>query len=156
VDGTTSAHISDFSDETTIDIGPFVEGAQSLPVMGTPSATLPYPDLPDEGCFVATAAFGADWEAEVEVLRDFRDAYLVTHRAGRRFVHWYYRNGPVAADLIDRYAFMKPVTRALLTPLVVVSLFLLNAPPAAVFAIGVLLIMLVSSALWRRFARVMR
>jgi hypothetical protein len=120
----------------------------------TPSVTIAYPNLPDKGCFVATAAFGADWTAEVQVLRDFRDAFLVTNEPGRRFTDWYYRNGPAAADFIDRTPILKPVVRALLVPFVAGSLFLLAAPFPAVFAVAVLLSLLILSAVRRRVAGV--
>ncbi len=91
--------------------------------------------------------------AEVQALRDFRDVYLAPSEPGRRFIRWYYRNGPAAADFIDRYPFLKPLVRALLTPLVVGSLFLLEAPRPVIFVVGVLLLLLLSSLLGRRFAR---
>ena len=143
VDATTSQHESVFSDETTIDIGPLVEGMLSLPVMATPSETLPYPDLPDKGCFVATAAFGADWAAEVQVLRDFRDRFLMRSRAGRSFVRWYYRHGPAAARFIDTYDFIKPFVRALLAPVIVVALFVVSASPFVMASLSALLLLLI-------------
>jgi hypothetical protein len=153
LDSTQNRNESVFSDESTINIGPAFEGALSNELSASPSITVAYPNLPDKGCFVATAAFGANWSAEVQVLRDFRDVFLVTSRVGRRFVHWYYRSGPVAADFIERHPSTKPMVRALLTPLVVVSLFLLEAPRPLGLAVGVLLMLLISSLLGRRFAR---
>jgi hypothetical protein len=153
LDSTQSLNESVFSDEGTISIGALAEGALSNQLSAAPSVIVAYPNLPDKGCFVATAAFGVNWAAEVQALRDFRDAYLVTNRPGRDFVRWYYRNGPVAADVIDRYPATKPLVRALLTPFVVFSLFVLEAPPALLLLVCVLSLLLVSSLLGRRFWR---
>jgi hypothetical protein len=153
LDSTQNRNESVFSDDGTISIGPLAEGALSNQLSAAPSVIVAYPNLPDKGCFVATAAFGVDWAAEVQALRDFRDAYLVTNRPGREFVRWYYRNGPVAADIIDRYPVTKPLVRALLTPFVVLSLFVLEAPPALALLVCVLSLLLVSSLLGRRFWR---
>jgi hypothetical protein len=106
---------------------------QSNVLTATPDVTTPYPDLPDKGCFVATAAFGVDWSAEVRILRDFRDRYLVTNRPGRVFVRWYYRNGPVAAAFISEFDSVRAVVRALLWPAVIIALLFLSAPPVASF-----------------------
>ena len=76
LDNTQNQNQSFFSDESTIAVGPFEEGALSNQLTATPSITVAYPNLPDKGCFVATAAFGARWSAEVEVLRDFRDVMV--------------------------------------------------------------------------------
>jgi len=120
----------------------------------TPDDTTPYPDLPDKGCFVATAAFGADWSAEVQVLRDFRDRFLITNQPGRVFVHWYYRNGPIAATYIAEFDVMRAIVRALLWPLVVLALFALTVSPVASFAMALLCLILIAvrrRAALRRF-----
>jgi hypothetical protein len=153
LDSTQNKNESVFSDESTINIGPATEGALSNVLSAVPSITVAYPNLPDNGCFIATAAFGADWTAEVQALRDFRDVYLATSRPGRQFIRWYYLNGPSAAKFIDRYPFTKPLVRALLTPFVVGSLFMLEAPPLLSRVFGVLLLLLMASLAGRRFWR---
>jgi hypothetical protein len=132
-DSTQNKNESVFSPESTLAIGPLTEGMQSNVLTATPEVTTPYPDLPDKGCFVATAAFGVDWSAEVRILRDFRDRYLVTNRPGRVFVRWYYRNGPVAAAFISEFDSVRAVVRALLWPAVIIALLFLSAPPVASF-----------------------
>ena len=112
-------------------------------LMAMPEEVVPYPDLPDKGCFVATAAFGADWVAEVQVLRDFRDHYLLTHEPGRAFVDWYYRHGPVAARYLDQHEVLKPLVRGALWPLVALAAFILGASVAVKVWVAFLLIMLV-------------
>lgn len=69
-------------------------------------------------CFVATAAFGSPLAAEVDVLRRFRDRFLLTHAPGRALVAAYYRHGPAAADWLRVHPRARSVVRFLLTPIV--------------------------------------
>ena len=147
VDCPPGGNESVFSAESTLAIGPFTEGSLSNELTATPDITTPYPDLPDKGCFVATAAFGVDWSAEVQALRDFRDRFLMTNPPGRALVRWYYRNGPSAAALILEYDAMRPLVRALLWPLIVIALFALAASPLV--SIGMIILCLSLVALRR-------
>jgi PKD repeat protein len=70
------------------------------------------------GCFIASAAFGSYLEPHVEVLRDFRDNYLLTNGPGTAFVKLYYEISPPIADYISRHDGVKLVIRILLTPVV--------------------------------------
>lgn len=150
LDGTQNRNESDFSPESTLAIGPFTEGAQSNLLSATPAVTIPYPDVPDKGCFVATAAFGADWGAEVEVLRDLRDRHLLTSRHGRRLVAWYYRHGPGAARLIENNESARAIVRVLLYPIVAFALVLNAADEGVTTSIGLLCMCLLVSVGHRR------
>jgi lysophospholipase L1-like esterase len=78
------------------------------------------------GCFIATAAFGSPAEKHVMLLRQFRDAFLLTNGPGRQLVEAYYRYSPPAADFIGRHEHVKFAVRVLLYPLVTLCYVLLK------------------------------
>jgi lysophospholipase L1-like esterase len=78
------------------------------------------------GCFIATAAFGSILEPQVELLRQFRDTYLLTNGPGRVFVDYYYAYSPPLAKFISSSELLKLLTRMALMPLVVIAYLLLN------------------------------
>ncbi|HNY51734.1 MAG TPA: hypothetical protein PLV50_14960 [Smithella sp.] len=89
-------------------------------------------------CFIATAAFGSPLAKQVQILRNFRDRYLLTNAAGQKFVAWYYQNGPVAAAWIKDKPLAKAAVQVALYPLIGFSFLLLSGyMPAA--ALGFLL-----------------
>ena len=155
LDHTQNRNESDFSPEDALAIGPSEEGARSNTLSASPAITIPYPDLPDKGCFIATAAFGADWEAEVLALREFRDRYLETNRPGRAFVAWYYRHGPAAARAIEGSNAARAVVRWILYLPVALALVLMHASNASLGALTLLSgSLLVSIGYRRRASRV--
>lgn len=73
------------------------------------------------GCFIATAAFGSKLEGHVQILREFRDAHLMTHRIGLGFVEAYYTYSPPLADFIAQHDTLRRLVRSLLIPIVGMS-----------------------------------
>lgn len=149
LDNTQNRNESDFSPEIDIALGPATAGSSSNTLSASPALTVPYPDLPDTGCFVATAAFGADWEAEVLVLRDFRDRHLESNVVGRAFVKWYYRNAPMAAHWIDEREGFRTAGRWALYPFVLAALVLMHGQAVELGLLLLLTVLLIRS-LWRR------
>ncbi|WP_319550496.1 delta-60 repeat domain-containing protein [Desulfogranum marinum] len=72
----------------------------------------------DDSCFIATASYGSVFHPMVEILRDFRDSYLLQVEPGRKFVDFYYAVSPPVADLIASRAWMRFIVRLLLLPFV--------------------------------------
>ena len=71
-----------------------------------------------KGCFIATAAYGSYLHPQVQLLRNFRDEYLLSTTPGQTFVAFYYRTSPPVAEFIARHAVLRGLTRLALTPLV--------------------------------------
>lgn len=76
-------------------------------------------------CFVATACCGDPGHPTVRALQRFRDEYLRWHPAGRAFIAWYYRHGPVLATMLERMSCLRYAGRAVLT--MIASLVMLTA-----------------------------
>lgn len=84
------------------------------------------PAADDHRCFIATAAFGSPAAGQVEILRHFRDKYLLTSAPGKKFVAWYYKNSPAAAKFIQGNPLAKAAVQACLYPLIGFSFLLLS------------------------------
>lgn len=56
----------------------------------------------DKRCFIATAVFGTD-AIETNILRQFRDKYLIPYSIGRIFTSLYYSTSPYIVILIEKY-----------------------------------------------------
>ncbi|MDH5466520.1 MAG: hypothetical protein OEY25_03790 [Candidatus Aminicenantes bacterium] len=70
-------------------------------------------------CFIATAAYGSPLHPYVNVLRDFRDKYLMPNTLGQSFVDVYYKYSPFVADIIAKHKALKIAVQIHLLPLVV-------------------------------------
>lgn len=71
----------------------------------------------DRRCFIASAVYGED-DPRTQLLRQYRDDRLLTHRKGRWLVASYYRLSPPIAALATRFAIVSRVARVILTPVI--------------------------------------
>ena len=110
----------------------------------TPEPEDPPPSTPEDGgCFIATAAFGSPLAKEVQILRHFRDQYLLPHLAGQFLVRGYYFTSPPLAAFIERHPLLRQVVQLSLWPVVWWAQLTLQAPYLAfVVLLGWLLISL--------------
>jgi len=106
-----------FSPEVIVSVGTSTYGPVAT-ITDFPEPIIMTPNLPNKGCFIATAAYGYYDAPQVQALRDFRDRYLETNSAGRAFVSWYYEYGPIGAAAMNEHPWLKPVVRTALLPAV--------------------------------------
>ena len=105
--------------------------------------------VPGPGCFIATATYGTPMAGEIQILREFRDEYLLTNPLGQTLVGLYYRVSPPIAEFITGHPSLKPVVRAGLLPAVAMSTVAVNTTPAEKMAIlGLLVLVSVALAVW--------
>ncbi|MFC1927967.1 CFI-box-CTERM domain-containing protein, partial [Chloroflexota bacterium] len=77
-------------------------------------------------CFIATAAYGTPLAEEIQILREFRDEYLLTDPLGQALVDIYYRVSPPVAEFITEHPGLKSIVRAGLLPVVAMSTMIVN------------------------------
>ncbi len=90
-------------------------------------------------CFIATAAYGTPLAANIDMLRAFRDNYLLNTGPGTAVVDAYYRVSPFIADAVAQSPVLATMVRLLIAPLI----FLAKAPVLSVFLLASILIRLV-------------
>jgi hypothetical protein len=77
-------------------------------------------------CFIATAAYSTPMAQEIQILRAFKDEYLLTNPLGQAFVDFYYRVSPPIAELLSEHPSLKPLVRTALVPAVAMSAVVTN------------------------------
>ena len=80
------------------------------------------------GCFIATAAYGSALGPEIDVLRQFRDRFLLPSPTGQLLVNGYYATSPPLAAFISEHPLLKGLIRGLLWPIVWWTQFTLQSP----------------------------
>jgi len=74
-----------------------------------------------EGCFIATAAFGSPLVKHVCTLSKFRDEFLLKTVTGRRLVERYYAISPFIANCIVQNGSLQQAVRSSLFPLIALA-----------------------------------
>lgn len=93
-------------------------------------------------CFIATAVFGGD-SSITELLRDFRDKFLLTNGLGRSFVDFYYTYSPGIAAVLDGSFVLRVLAGIALIPFVLMAFILVNLK-------WVSIVCLIVAVLWYR------
>jgi hypothetical protein len=81
------------------------------------------------GCCVATASCGNPTATELQILREFRDEYLLTSPLGEALVEFYYTVSPPMAEFVTEHPSLKPIVRVGLMPAVAITSIVINTPP---------------------------
>jgi hypothetical protein len=92
-------------------------------------------------CFIATAAYGSPMAAQVDLLRAFRDRFLLPNAIGTAFVDLYYRMSPPLAARLAANPRWTPVARGALTPVLLICAGLLAAPKTICALLGLTIIL---------------
>jgi tetratricopeptide (TPR) repeat protein len=74
-------------------------------------------------CFIATAAYGTPFASEINVLRCFRDNFLLQHKLGECLVEIYYQLSPPIANFISKSEALKFAVRSILKPVILLLKF---------------------------------
>lgn len=90
-------------------------------------------------CFIATAAFGSRMEPGVALLRQFRDAKLLTNLPGQAFVSFYYQVSPPIAEHIAGNSLLKTMIRTMLLP-VIAAAYLALQPWLLLLAVSLVML----------------
>src|SRR3990172_5829518 len=105
----------------------------------------------DRRCFIATAAFGSPLHPYVEILREFRDSYLLTNSPGRDIVSLYYLYSPSIAEQIEDHAILKAIVKLFLIPVILFAELMVKTTGTEQVVTGfVVLILIIASAGWSR------
>lgn len=97
----------------------------------------------DGRCFIATAAFGSPLHPYVQILREFRDRYLLTNDIGRKMVSLYYFYSPLAAEAITEDAALRAGVQISLIPVIIFSAFMVKTTMIEKVVVGTLLLLVV-------------
>ena len=101
-------------------------------------------------CFIATAAYGTPLAESIEVLRVFRDTWLLDSAAGTAFVDVYYHVSPAIADVVAASPLLAAIVRIALIPVIAVVRMVLAVPQFSLFMFALTCALL---AVKRRFSR---
>jgi hypothetical protein len=107
------------------------------------------------GCCAAASAYDSSDEGNLDIIRQFRDEYLMTNPVGRGVAALYYEVfSPPVAGFIDAHPAVKPLARAALAPVVAISTVAVDTTLAEKLAIlGSLALVSVAVVIWVRRRR---
>jgi len=80
-------------------------------------------------CMLGAATSNSPISAHLNILRDFRDKYLLPNKFGRELVRLYYKYSPFAAKIISKHKVLKFAVRTNLIPLIAFSYSMVHFGP---------------------------
>jgi hypothetical protein len=99
-------------------------------------------------CFIATPDYGTPMAEEIEILREFRAAYLLTNPLGKGWVELCDQVGPPTAEFITEHPSLQLLVRTGLVPVVAMSAIAIDTTPAEKTAlVGAFALILVALAI---------
>jgi hypothetical protein len=81
------------------------------------------------GCFITVAAYGSPIDPHVNVLREFRNRFLLVSPLGKRFARFYYTYSAPVADFVSNHDSLRTIVRVSLLPVVGLSWVTLKINP---------------------------
>jgi len=104
-------------------------------------------------CFISFSTFGSELDKYLDLLREFRDVFLIETRIGRTVVDFYYHHSPAMNQVLARHDFLRrTVAIGLVPPLAAIAYVTLRASPTEK-AILFLLMAGAMTAGWRLIRR---
>ncbi len=82
------------------------------------------------GCVVVASLYRKYDHLNVQLMRRFRDQYLLANKLGRTFLSTYYKYSPPLADYIGKHPVIRQIVRIGLYPMMTVSKYLVGANPS--------------------------
>ena len=101
-----------------------------------------------DGCFIATAAYGSSLHPHLDILRDFREKYLMPSQFGRKLVELYYRYSPIIANFLAKHKVLKVAVRINLLPVIAFSYSMVHLGPIATAVILAFIFVLPIFFIW--------
>ena len=71
-------------------------------------------------CFIATAAYGTEYEQKINVLRCWRDTKLLGSKISSPLVKFYYKKSPPIARFISTRGYLRALVRMCLAPIIII------------------------------------
>jgi len=107
------------------------------------------------GCCACASAYATTDDGRLNIIRQFRDRYLMTNPVGRGVAALYYNVfSPPVAHFINDHPQVKPVARAALTPVIAISTVAVDTTlPEKAAILGFLALALVVLFVWLRRRR---
>jgi hypothetical protein len=100
------------------------------------------------GCFIATAAYGSYFEPSVEILKKFRDRFLIPTPHGLALVQFYYRHSPSIAHFIAKINILRVIVRIGLIPIVGMSYIAINTNSTEKIFLTFLFLIFLITGIW--------